>query len=275
MTAEHPVFGVGLGRFREMSEAYMPVGYAGTRENAHNNFLQVSAELGLTGFAVFAALLAAGLHASWRTDSVSGWGQGVLLGLVAFLLTCLAGHPLLVAGAALPFWLLLGLGVAGTTARQAVSPRWSRVGAALLVLFLASIPFRAATAVAQADLEHLGIGLSLWQRDEEGLRYRWAGGRSTLFVPADASAVRIPLRHGGHDPRRLEIAIFLEGREADRIVLEAEGGWRIFRLLLRDGERPRFLRVDLIVRPHGQPDPLAVEPTDTSGAVMIGRVLSE
>lgn len=275
MTSDYPAFGAGLGRFFALSENYMPAEYAGTRENAHNNFLQVSAELGVLGFGAFALLLVSGFRAAWRSRGTSAWERALLPGLVAFLLTCLAGHPLLVAGAAFPFWLLLGTGVGGGEGGPGLSRRSRLIASAVLVLIIGSIPFRAAAAASAADLEHVGIGMSLWQRDGDGTRYRWAGGQSSLFVPADASAVGIPLRHGGADSRVLEVEIVLEGREADRILLEPGADWRTLRLILPATGQRRFLRVDLIARPDGHLAPLDVQPTDGSGAVMVGRLLVE
>jgi O-antigen ligase len=272
MTVDHPAFGVGLGRFYDRSSAYMPVEYAGVQENAHNNFLQISAELGLLGLGLFAALVVSGLRATWQAGSDSPWERGVAPGLVTFLLTCLAGHPLLVPGAAYPFWLLLGTGAAGGDDRGALRSGTRIAASAILVLIIGATPFRAITAIEQANLEHLGIGLSTWQRDENGMRFRWAGGHSTLFVPSDAPAVHIPLRHGGIDSRVLEVRVFLEDREADRIVLEPGDDWRIFRLRLTGGSQRRFARVELFARPYGQTVPLDVGPTDRSGAVMVGKV---
>ena len=57
MFQEDPAFGIGAGRFYDLN-AYPPPGpVAYPRENAHNNFLQALAELGLVGFAVLASLL--------------------------------------------------------------------------------------------------------------------------------------------------------------------------------------------------------------------------
>ena len=272
MTAEHPAFGVGLGRFFELSEAYMPVGYAGTRENAHNNFLQISAELGLIGLGLFAAVLAFGLRAVRQSESKWTGERRILFGLAVFLLTCVGGHPLLVAGAAYPFWLLLGVAAAAGDGRPALNPRARIIALALLAILIGSIPVRTRTAGAEANLEHVGVGVSMWQRQDDGTRYRWAGGRSTFFVTAAASAVRIPLRHGGQDSRTLEVRVFLDGREADRILLVPNADWRTLRLVLPDRSRNRFARVELIARPQGELEPLDVEPTARSGALMVGRL---
>jgi hypothetical protein len=122
MLASAPVFGVGVGRFRERSVAFMPpvVRQAYPRgENAHNYFAQVIAELGLVGGGVFLWWIGAVLYRMWRGVSARP-SQPLVAALVAasaaYLVTCLTGHPLLVVGAAVPFWAVCGAGLAATDA---------------------------------------------------------------------------------------------------------------------------------------------------------------
>ena len=74
MIASRPAFGIGLAEFSrrsgefsspELLAAFPPA----VHENAHNNFLQVTAELGLAGGAAFVWLLAAALRGSVRAAS--------------------------------------------------------------------------------------------------------------------------------------------------------------------------------------------------------------
>ena len=84
-----PLLGVGIGRFLDRSSAFIKGGRGALygRENAHNNFLQVLAELGLLG-AVAASLV---LFVSLRSKPPAG----LLAGVVLFLLTCLTVNSLL------------------------------------------------------------------------------------------------------------------------------------------------------------------------------------
>ena len=58
LVASRPFFGVGIGDYRiasgEFTSERLRAGYP--NENAHNNFLQILAEVGSIGFAVFAVL---------------------------------------------------------------------------------------------------------------------------------------------------------------------------------------------------------------------------
>ncbi len=117
MWATNPVFGVGIGTYYERSSAFMPPGIAAIygRENAHNYYLQTAAELGVIGLAILLWWLGAALARVWQ-GAQRRPRDGVLLavfcGCVAYLLTCVTGHPFLVIEAAVPFWASLGAGVA-------------------------------------------------------------------------------------------------------------------------------------------------------------------
>jgi O-antigen ligase len=126
MSAAHPVFGVGLGHFQRESVRFIPPGVvayfppAAAGENAHNNFLQMLAELGVPGLAAFLGLIWAPLRANWRTmrrGRASHESIALAAGVTAFLVTCLAGHPLLSAYSTIAFVLALGivLGLAAGT----------------------------------------------------------------------------------------------------------------------------------------------------------------
>lgn len=273
MTGDHPWFGIGLGRFFELSEAYVDMPRYIVRENAHNNYLQILAELGVPGLVLFLVVAGTALAAARRPrEGAPPWG--VIAGLAAFLLTCVGGHPLLVPHAAYPFWMALGV-AAASAGGSTLSRRAKFATGAAVAVILATLPLRAARVIATANLEATSAGLSRWQRDEDGFRYRWAGGRATFYVPAGATWVRIPLQRGAGAPDPVEVRLFLDGREADRVRLNAADGWRDVRLLL--GGRPggRFVRIDLEVYEPGGTVPLPSEPADTAGVVKVGRPIHQ
>jgi O-antigen ligase len=275
MTADNPLFGVGLGHFFERSQQYAAgpfyKGQRGLveRENAHNNFLQIAGELGIPGGLLFLAVIALALRACIR--GVGPLRFPLVIGLMAFLLTCLAGHPLLVSHVAYAFWMALGVAAAYGSGDLVAWRRLRLVAIPLVMIFVVSLPFRTAAAVRRADVEHTTIGLSLWQREADGSRYRWAGGRSTFFVPSPADAVGIPLRHGSEGPERLEVRILLNGREANRILLERSDGWRSVNLPLTPRTSAAFHRIDLEAGEPGAQTPLDAESTNRGGLLRVGR----
>ncbi len=277
MAAAHPFFGIGLGRFYVLSHEYvgeMLEAQGKQSENAHNYFLQVLAELGVPGLLLFLSVVAVGLLAGVRGAGPPGPSWGLTAGLCAFLLTCLAGHSLLVPAAAYPFWIALGVaaslgGVSGESWRVRL------LGIGLVAVFVCSIPFRTVAAVRNADVENTSVGFSLWQRGPDGSRFRWAGGCATFFVPSSARAVRIPLRHGSTGPNDLEVRMFLDGREADRVRLSKAGGWRILRLVLVQRKHGPFARIDLEAGEAGTLTAADVRPSNTGGILMVGRPIVE
>ena len=83
------------------------------RDNAHNNLAQIAGELGLVGLTTFVIVLVASFWSSEvRSRKRARVSMPLLLGLAAFILTWLGGHPLLVPEVAYPFWITLGASAA-------------------------------------------------------------------------------------------------------------------------------------------------------------------
>ena len=100
MFDDEPLVGVGLGRYPRLVGNYGDPGVP--PENAHSFALQVLTEMGVLGFAGLGLLIGAAIIslvvASTRPHRENAaLGLGALLGFSAFLVTCLAGHPLLLA----------------------------------------------------------------------------------------------------------------------------------------------------------------------------------
>jgi O-antigen ligase len=270
MAVARPLAGVGIARYYELfprfaspelrrafrEELATPV----THENAHNNFVQILAELGGIGLGAFVIVLVLALHAGDRT---SRWRAAAIAGAAAFLLTCLAGHPFLTSMVALPFWMLLGMAAADSPPLAALSARHLRLATLTTVVLLAvSLPVRWSYEREDADLEGVSVGLSAWQRTADGQRYRWAGARSAVFVRSTAKAVTVPLRSPDRRTRFVEIR--LGGRPAAEVEVPPDM-WVDMRLTLPwRSDAPQFLRIDLLVK--------GVSAADTEPALFIGRV---
>jgi len=261
----HPALGVGLGNFSDMS---------GVNNNAHNNYLQIAAELGLPALALFLFFTVSALRSAWGPAQQSSPTWGLCLGLVAYLVTCLAGHPLLVAGAAYPFWIALGLAASfGNPAPGNGTAK--RVAIAGIVIVAATLPFRIASAARAADVEHLSVGFSKWQQQPDGTRYRLAGGHATFYVSPAARSVRIPLRRASLAPATVEVTIYLDGAEANKVILRSDEDEKTVRLNLLRRAKTRFARIDLESRVPGESRMLDIQATETSGVLMVGRPILE
>ena len=58
MALDHPLTGVGIGKFGDYLPHYWPIGKTILANTAHNTFIQVFAETGIIGFSIFISLLA-------------------------------------------------------------------------------------------------------------------------------------------------------------------------------------------------------------------------
>jgi O-antigen ligase len=237
MIAARPWFGVGVGRYAPLSPlVFSPwLGNTYNAENAHNYLLQICAELGLAGAAAFLWLLAASLSpavAALRDRSRDFVSTGLLAGAVAFLITCLSGHPFLVREAAFPFWMVLGLAtVAARSATPTVSTRRAGRTAAIaaIAVVVASVPFR--TEIPRLRLPPSEDGFSAWQTGADGRRFREAGEHASLFVGPTVTGVEIPLR------------LMPDRRGVPLLVVDQEPYWAMHRTVV--GETWTILRVTL------------------------------
>jgi O-Antigen ligase len=276
MTASRPLFGVGVGEFYQRSGEFIAPDLAilfppARNENAHNNFLQILAELGGVGLAAFLWVL--GLSVRRLVALLAAPGDvlpvGLAVGLAAFGLSCLAGHPLLVPEVAGIFWLVLGV-VAGMGRPASGAPdtrasigTW--VAAALLILAV-SVPVRARQQVANSDMEHVGIGmLTGWRRTDDNLLYREAGAASRVFVPGEAGSITMPLR-ATRAGATMDVAIDLDGKPANVVHVEGDHWTSALVVLPTRSGGPRFRRLDLRV--------VSGENLPVEGAVLlVGKVI--
>lgn len=270
--ALEPVFGVGLGRFREVSTAHMPAPLREVyfAENAHNYFLQTGAELGLLGMIAFAGIVCAPVVRGLRSVMRGEAGlpvAGMVGAALVFLITTLSGHPFLTIAVAFPFWIVLGLcegEIDRTTRAASPEPRASGTRpavarpAVLLVAVLGaivlSLPHRVQRELRYVDFSNVAYGVFDWEESDAGFRYRWTGPRARFFVTSNARLVELPVRALHFDPshRETAVTIALDGREANRIVL-SDANWRAVRLLIPSGRGRRFRQIDLTVSPTWSP----------------------
>jgi O-antigen ligase len=274
MAASRPSFGVGVGGYYSRSGEFssarlLDLFPPAVHENAHNNYLQVLAELGIAGFAAFIWLLGTGavLCARWlRADSRDPLRWGIATGILAFMLSWFGGHPLLIDEPAVTFWLLVGV-AAGSGMAVAGDRRDRRVWLQLLVPLLlmviaASMPFRVQQMRGDFNLDHQGIGLSPWQAPMEGVRYRVALAGSSVFLPADAKSITLPLR-AYKEGEGLRLELLLDGRPADVIDVPSDR-WHQLRLVLpNNGTDAKYRRLDLRVSNPKSAD---------AGILLVGKV---
>lgn len=225
MVKDSPVFGIGVGRFLELSERYGSADIARilqverTQDNAHNNFLQVAAELGVVGLLAFVWLLGACVAGGvWRWRRLDVQERWLLAGVAGMILTWLTGHPLLVPEAAVMFWLFAGMAAAGGAPPAPASALERGATTIALAAIIVSVPWQAAAQRERADLEHLARGLSAWQVTDTGDRFRDAGRGFSLFLPS-ARLITLPLRAAPGVSSPLTVTVVVAGKVVDVVVV--------------------------------------------------------
>ena len=250
MLQDQPLFGVGTGRYYDRSADYSsPVlKRFYERENAHNNYLQIAGELGPLALAAFLAVVGTALVRAGRavcsgSPRLDLW---ILAAALTLLLTCVAGHPLLIMEVAVPFWLLIG--VAASAVSLESSARSARVSAAALagvvVLLAATLPARAGAARSALDLEHVLLGDGQWVR-VGGIPQVEFAGTLAVYVPAQGQRALITVRPSDPSDRAVRLTLRLDDRLADVLVLDGPD-WRTVPLIVpaAEGHRFRLLRLE-------------------------------
>jgi O-antigen ligase len=282
MIRARPLSGVGIGQYARSSSLFLTPQLAWSYgfENAHNDFLQIGGELGIPGLAFFLVWVGAALAIIARSLERAADFRllGASCGIVAFLMTCVTGHPLLVSEVAFPFWIQFGLtlglamspllnasiaaqvdGESTIAPDQAACPRgaraWSRgaytrllrpvTGCAACVVVAADVASAVAGPV-QPPASPAVDGFYGWETAEDGRKVRWTGRYGSLFVPADIKRVYVPIRVPVDRPpiMPMPVDIVISGRRQGRVL--AGSDWGTLDLWLPDVAPPiRFNRIDL------------------------------
>jgi hypothetical protein len=258
-----PILGVGIGRFWAESANYggpnRPYGIV--NQNAHNNFLQVLAEEGIVGLVALVVALGT-LFAPARGPTImqSPFHRSLLAATVVFIVTWLAGHPLLVAEAAFAFWLLAGV-LAGST--EAPRPgQWRLLLVLAAVVLMVTAPLRAGREIREMEFEDVPKGLSEWRAVLDGVQYRGAGATFELYVPSDGTMVTLPMRRGPSAPDPLIMTMRIDGQQVSEFPVP--GYWQPITIQLPKASR-RFELVEFVAR--------AAEPSpDSAPVVLVGKM---
>lgn len=145
-----PIFGVGLGDYirttRRFIDADVPMlqQSAPNGENAHNNVLQIAAELGVPAALAFLWLVVPMAARGFvrRDSEASPELQGMALGLAAFLVSALLGHPLLVTQVGAAFFIALGVTAGLVRAGPSRSDASTTVTVSVVAFYVASLFWR-------------------------------------------------------------------------------------------------------------------------------------
>ncbi len=236
--ADEPVTGIGIGAFYRVSPLYTPqLSSSLKQENAHNYYLQLAAELGIPALLLFIGVLIfafkAGFRALARSDSTGkGVVAGLLVGLGAYLITMLTGHPLLLSDQQFLFWSIIAFvtnayHVSGGGGLWQVPRLYARLLLGLLVVItLAGYAHR----IAEED-DRPGISEYGFYEDDKaiGRGMRWTAKTSGVRVYGETSILRLNVYAAPHNigPEGLLLTVSINDQRLDRIRFTEPGKNRL------------------------------------------------
>jgi hypothetical protein len=258
IATKHPAFGVGLGQFPVASRplitddllALFPRAVDG--ENSHNNLVQVLAEFGLVGtLALMSVIVYPVLRGATaiRERSAPPEGAALVGGLIAFLLTCVTGHPFLLALCVWLYFLATGLAAGTMPERNRRSPPWGTwIAGGCVALTLLSVRGRAAEARNAAAIEPTLAPAPAGETGSlDGVAYTIVTRSFSMYVDPRAHSVTVPLRRTPDSASPCPVMISVNFRRAD-VVEPPPDSWLRTRYVLHSSTTPTAGRIDLLLR---------------------------
>jgi hypothetical protein len=123
-----------------------------------------------------------------------------------------------------------------------------RAAAAIALVIVVSVPFRAHSAGDRIDLSEVRYGFAPGGVDPVSSdRFEWAGPHATIFASKQAQSLYLSVSPPANDSA-LELELRIDGRLADRLLLR-DPSWMDMRLILPVTKSAHaFRRIDLNVR---------------------------
>lgn len=258
MFASAPLLGVGVGQYHGRSAEFMPAPLRSVyqNENAHNYFAQVFAELGAVGGGLLlwlagSVLIGAASRSRAGGDAASG---ALFVGCAAYLLTCIAGHPLLVAEAAVPFW--AAFGALAAQAPDLPGRRGRGILAAVCVIL--AVGLAASVRAYRSSEERPPVGLYAQEQASDGTAYSWTTRHVVVSGGRSAGFVRLVLRAPDRDtPRPFVAETWVGGRIVDRVEVPRDR-WLVREIPIQGAVRTPSRRIDVWINqawmPPGTPN---------------------
>lgn len=224
--AAYPLTGTGPGSFYRISQNFTTdeQRWPNFHENAHNYFLQISAEGGLPFGIIFICLVAGlvwrGLFRSHGDDVVenddSVFVQALAVGACGYLVTMMTGHPLLLLTQQFLFWFTLAVIASYPYPQTSSRPqegkgatRVSMLGIGLLGVFLGGLLVNILKEEPRTLPAQYGLyGQEKWPSGY----YHWTAGKAAFPLAHDLDNVTINVRtqpFNTSGPDGLQLKIFL------------------------------------------------------------------
>ncbi len=269
---EYPITGSGIGTYYNLSSSYVKAEDKlwihkinrrwKAQENAHNYYLQFGSDLGIPALLIFLSIIYYTYKAGFRVlskdrDSMSLIG-GLLLGLSAYLITMLTGHPLLLSNQQFLFWFI----IAAITIRYNVSgnrtimngfKRHSKVlVGALAIIMVVGYTFEIyGNHSLPMNYEYGFYGYEDWNGD----KMRWTMKESSTLVSATSDLFGLKLiasAYNSKEPNGLKVKIYINEQILDEINIINGGARSLYYYVpfITDSEVYIKIKVNPIFNPY-------------------------
>lgn len=234
MIKDYPITGSGIGTFYRVSRHYhffKPLNL-NRKENAHNYYLQIAAEMGIIALIIFlSAIILAfrrGCSTSFVDEQKNKLKIGLLVGITAYMITMLTGHPLILSNQQFLFWFaMVALTSLCLAAKENSGLYWFKTrskpvaGILLAILFLGH-----AYNIAAREFDTPGFEYGLYKIEKiNGKQMRWTKRIAYRRIQAESEIVGIVLSAASYNlsSKPLAVQVFLNEKLIDRVHFFAEG----------------------------------------------------
>jgi O-antigen ligase len=281
MAADHPVLGVGTGRyaffFREYAGA-LAEGFGPFWGTAHSLYLHLLAEQGLVGLASFLCFVGSvwiGAAARLRVvaPGPATVGAGILAALAGWLTYAVVQFTFRVNALVYLACILAGTVVA-LTAPAPTSPGkrrpWFAVAVAVALVLAGARTYEALQRPVSPGYEG---GFYRWERQPEGGAARWTRGRAAASVPAQGRVLTLRFRAPIPDvERRPQLVRVWVDRRAPETIRLATSQWHALDVRL-DKPPGAPVLIELEVGYTFVPSQIAASRDQRTLGVMMGELL--
>lgn len=209
MVGTAPLTGLGPGEYPRQLADHLPIPLPDfmQHENAHNYFIQIAAEAGLIGLALFLVSVGLAVRAALHG---SAYGVAAAAGTLAFFVASAGSHPLLVVQLQCVFWAYLALGAptcdAVRRSRKALLP--------LLSLPVLLLPIGMNGLRPRMPSGEYAHGVHAWEGSGP-FRTRWTAREATISLSRHGTYLEIPMLtfapQDGSQP--IVASVDIDGRE--------------------------------------------------------------
>ena len=241
---DFPITGSGIGSYLRLAPSYAALDKDhkllkkikkrfNVRNNVHNYYLQLLAEIGSIGLFVFLWILVCiyqtGFRCLKKTDRKKAQIHGLLFGLSAYLITMITSHPTIISKQQLMFWFVLsaiGIGFSQGKKRRTKSRLETILISFPFVFFIVLIPGYFLNAKTFGEIEGMNFEYGYYEKekiDETYARWTMRMSGSKEFAQTDIIGIRVYMMPEKVSVENVYLDLFINHTQIDRILFEKTG----------------------------------------------------